>query len=902
MKKNLGKIIGLIVLILIIFGGAISRFYTNWLWFGEVGYKQVFWTRILAGAEISIAAGLVFLIIVLLNLLIAKRLIPSSDYVFRENIRVKIGKHIGTGVNLIAIGVSAGFAVLTAIEASSHWMEWLSFKNATLFGISDPIFNKDIAFYIFRLPFIKYIYGLLMFTSIAALIGTTAYHYINRAADLIKGDPKFAPHVKTQLSILLAIPFFLRAWGYKLNTYDLLYSTLGYVYGPGYTDIHARLIAFYILIGISILAGILVLANIFRQGVKLPIAAVVILFGASLLVGALYPAAMQKFYVKPNEQTAEAEYIGHNITSTRAAFSLSDIQEIPFQASDTLTKEDIAKNRPTINSIRLWDYRAILDTYKQLQELWQYYTISEVDVDRYMINGELRQVLLAARELSIDKMPAGTATWQNTHFQYTHGYGAVVSPVNRATPDGLPDFFTKGIPPASNAGIEIAVPQIYFGEHTNHYVIVDTAIAEFDHPAEEKPVYTTYSGSGGIPISNYLKRIAFAWRFGDINMILKSPITKDSRLMFNRNIERRAKSILPFLLYDGDPYLVISEGRLYWMWDAYTYSDRYPYSTPVPVGGNNVNYIRNSVKIVIDAYNGSVDFYIADQNDPMLKTYTRIYPGAFKPISEMPEGLKSHIRYPELMFNIQTQMLLDYHMKDSQVFYTKGDKWEVPKEKVGTTTQETQVIAYYIVMKLPGETNEEFIIMRPFTPADKANIVAWMAVKCDPEDYGRTILYNFPRKTIIYGPAQIESKIDQDQTISPLLSLWSGKGSSVYRGNLLVIPIEQSLIYIKPLYLESDNSKIPQLTRVIVAYKDRIAMENTLDLALAKIFGGETVTQAQPAAVPQAGQSIQDLINKANAQYERAQRSQREGDWATYGAETKALGNTLKELKTQTEK
>jgi uncharacterized membrane protein (UPF0182 family) len=661
--------------------------------------------------------------------------------------------------------------------------------------------------------------------------------------------------------------------------------------------------AFFILAVVAVAAGILSLVNIYRRGIVLPAAALVILVASSILIGAMYPAIVQQIYVKPNEIARESPYISNNIKSTRRAFNLDVIQEVAFPVTNNLTAADINRNRPTINSIRVWDYRPLDKTYSQLQSLWQYYDIPNIDVDRYTINGTLRQVTVAARELSIEGAQASSLSWVNRHFQYTHGYGAVMSPVNRATPEGLPEFFLQGIPPVSSEGIKLDRPQIYFGERTSDYVVVDSTEKEFDYPSADQPKYTSYAGTGGISIGNYLRRIAFAWRFGDLNLILKSPVTRNSRLMFRRNIEDRVDTIFPFLAYDKDPYLVVSGGRLFWMWDAYSVSGSYPYSKPYAESG--INYIRNAAKVVVDAYNGTVDYYMADTSDPLVQSYSKIFPGVFKPMSAMPEDLRTHIRYPEQLFRIQSGMLLTYHMKNPQVFYNRGDLWEIPNEIVQTSGSQTPIEPYYVVMTLPGETREEFLLMLPFTPVNKDNMVAWMAARSDPADYGKMILYQFPKDKLVYGPAQIESRINQDPVISPQLTLWNQQGSQVNRGNLLVIPIEQSVLYVKPIYLESETSKIPELKRVVAAYGSQLVMEPTLDAAIARIFGGgvnlpqaSAVLPATPrqAATSPAGRA-QGLAERAIAEFRRAQEAQRRGDWAGYGEEIRRLERTLQELK-----
>ena len=903
MKNRLWWTIGLVILAILIFGGALARFYTDWLWFGEVGYRSVFWKAFTSKLELGLAAGILFFVIVYSNLWLARRIAPPIPSRYNENeLRIRIGRVARKGFGFLVFILTVAASVLVALEARSHWLSFQMFTHPTPFPNADPIFNRNIGFYIFRLGFLQYIYGWLFFTVVVAAIATAVVHYTDRAIEVLARIPTFAPHVKAHLSLLLAAALFVKAWGYRLSAYNLLYTQSSFMYGAGYTDVHARLLALKVLSVVAVLAGILALVNIYRRGIALPSAALVILIGTSLVMGAIYPEIVQKINVVPNQVDRETPYMRHNIEFTRDAFNLGRIEEKDFPALTNLTAQDIQNNRATINSIRLWDYRPIQSTYSQLQALWQYYEIPSVDYDRYTINNEIRQVTLAARELS-PQVARRAGTWVNQHFQYTHGYGAVMSPVNRATSEGLPEFFVEDIPPTSSVGIDITRPQIYFGSEAADYVVVNSQTQEFDYPSEPQPAYTRYAGKGGVPVESYLKRLAFAWRFGDINLMLKNPITAKSRLMFRRQIGERIETIFPFVFYDPDPYLVISDGKLYWMWDAYTFSRRYPYSQPYPIAeGFNVNYVRNALKIVIDAYDGSVGYYVADPADPIIQTYGKIFPGVFKPLSDMPAGLRAHIRYPELMFMTQTDVLRTYHMRDPQVFYIRGDLWDIPDEIVGTENQELPIEAYYVVMKLPEEANETFLLMRPFTPHNKPNMVAWMAAKCGPEDYGKIILYEFPKNKLVYGPAQIESRINQDPNISAQLTLWNQAGSRVNRGNQLVIPIEKSIIYVKPLYLQSETSKIPEMKRVVVAYGDQVAMEQTLDAALIKVFGGRaaTTTAVTPAAAMIPGQAptpeVQRLANQAVQEFQRAQELQRQGDWAGYGDELNKLQQTLKQL------
>jgi hypothetical protein len=611
---------------------------------------------------------------------------------------------------------------------------------------------------------------------------------------------------------------------------------------------------------------------------------------------------MQRYLVEPNEVAREVPYIQYNIQFTRQAYGLENVDERDFGQVAPLTVETLNANRASLQNVRLWDYRPLSDTYRQIQAIRLYYGFHDLDIDRYRIDGDYRQVILAAREL--DQSQLQSVTWVNQHLQFTHGYGVVMNPVNEITPEGLPHLWIKDLPPTISVPLKIDRPEIYYGELTDNYVFVNTGIQEFDYPRGEENVYTSYQGAGGVPLDSYLKRLAFALRLGDANVLLSQYIDINSRLLFNRRIQDRVREVAPFLRYDDDPYLMILDGKLYWVQDAYTVSDHYPYSQPV---SGDINYIRNSVKVVIDAYEGSMTFYIADPTDPLVQTYSAIFPGLFTPQAAMPDGLRQHLRYPEGLFTIQATMYQTYHMRDVNVFYNKEDQWSLPHEVRGG--QQQLIEPYYVIIRLPSGTQEEFMLIQPFTPANKDNLIAWMAARCDGENYGKLVVYRFPKQELIFGPLQIEARIDQDSEISPQLSLWSQRGSQVIRGNLLVIPLDQSLLYVEPLYLQAESGQIPELKRVILASGERVVMTETLNEGLVKLFGagasgvaatvGETPATG-PAATgelpPSMGQQVYDLARQADQHYNAAQEALRAGDWATYGAEQKALEEVVKKL------
>jgi uncharacterized membrane protein (UPF0182 family) len=721
-----------------------------------------------------------------------------------------------------------------------------------------------------------------------------------------RGPPRAAGARAHQL-VLGALFLALTGGGVWLDRYELLYSARGIVFGASYTDVHASLPVLGALTVLAVLCAGACLAQLGMGGLRVVAAGLLVL--AVVWVGGLgiYPALLQRFSVTPNELNAERPFIVHNIRMTRQAYGLDRIDEREFPADESLDVRAIDRNAPTIKNIRLWDYRPLLRTFAQLQEIRTYYKFQDVDNDRYLVNGEYRQLMLSPRELSYAHLQS--RIWINEHLTFTHGYGAVVGPVNRVTAEGLPEFLVQDIPPRSAEGFpKITRPEIYYGETSNEYVLVRTRSQELDYPAGDQNVYARYAGEGGVPFSSWLRKLAFALRFGEIKILLSNDLTPESRIMMYRTIGQRVRQIAPFFHYDRDPYMVVTDaGRLVWMLDGYTTSDRYPYSDPVRGLGN---YIRNSVKITVDAYDGRVRFYLADPTDPVIRVYAAGFPGMLRPLSEMPEDLRRHIRYPEDFFAIQARKYATYHMLDPQVFYNKEDLWTLPRRSIEGRDREME--PYYTIMRLPAEAREEFILLTLFNPSRRDNMIAWLAARSDPPNYGRLVVYNFPKQKLVYGPRQIDARIDQDPVISQQLALWNQRGSTVIRGSLLAIPIDQSLIYVQPLYLAaSEQGALPELRRVIVAYGNQIAMEPTLEHSLARIFGGgATVAVAPASAVPPgpgqvpgaarpAPPALSSAAQRALEIYNRGQDALRRGDWAQYGAEQKRLEEALKGLASQ---
>jgi uncharacterized membrane protein (UPF0182 family) len=896
-----------LAVIWLLFGFAprMARFYTDWLWFGEVGYRSVFWTPIKAKLALGAIFGLGFFAIVWGNVIIARRLAPRAVwYQVERELRMQMAEAFERYVARYLYFALFAFVLLIAwavgAGAAGRWETFLQYAHATPAGTTDPVFHRDLGFYLFRLPTLHYVWAWLYGTLFAAVIISAGVHYLDKAIRVLRGVPAFAPHVRAHLSVLVGIILAVKAFGYQLNAWDLLYSRRGLVFGASYVDLHAQLPVYYVLMAIALACALLVLVNLHFRGLWLPIIGIGFLMGASLLANVIYPSFVQKFVVGPSEFEKERPYIARHIAATRQAYDLERIRERDFAPSGRLTTGDLAANPQTMGNIRLWDYRPLRSTYEQLQELRQYYAFNDVDVDRYTIDGRYQQVLLSVRELSVDRLTTQVRTWQNQHLTYTHGYGLCLSPVNRVTAQGLPDLWVKDIPPASTTDLKITQPAIYYGELTDQYVLVHTNAKEFDFPRGDQNMYTTYDGDGGISVGNWFNRLAMSVRFGEMKILLSNFLTRDSKIMFRRKIAERVQTIAPFLTYDNDPYPVVGDdGRIFWMIDAYTTSSRYPYAEPIEAG--SFNYLRNSVKVVVDAYHGTVRFYVADPADPVIRTYQGIFPGLFRPLDEMRADLRRHLRYPNGLFQVQAGMYATYHMRDPQVFYQKEDRWTIAREKPGKGgPADGTMEAYYVVMRLPGEADEEFVLMLPFSPATKQNMVAWLGAKCDPAEYGKLELFKFPKQELVYGPLQIETLIDQDPVISQQLTLWGQRGSEVIRGHLLVIPIGDTILYVEPLYLQaSEGTRIPELRRVIVSLGKEVHMAETLAGALAAAVGiappaVETATNAPVA--PTTPSSARAQAEQALREFQAARAKLRAGDWSGFGEELNRLEQSLRRL------
>jgi len=894
MQRYLRRILVIVAVILfglILLVTAGAEFYTDWLWFEAQGYRSVFLTVLLSQWAIRLILLALVAVFVYVNLRLARRSLERGLFHLQDQIPFPVSSKWISWLFAIASG-AVGFVFSSTVVP--YWQTILRFIHGTPFGEVDPLFSKDIGFFIFQLPFFEIAYNFLMTVLVFTLLVVGVIYFIGHSFRIEGLKLLLEGRAKLHLTMLLIGIFLLKAIGYRMNLYQIVYSPTGVVFGAGYTDVYANGLGLRILTVVAVIAAAGLAVNLFYRGTYLIVGSIVALLIVSFLAGGIAPSLVQNLVVAPNELTKERPFIENNIKLTLQAYGLGDITERPFPVSDQLTLADLEANSSTVKNIRLWDWRPLRQTYSQLQEIRSYYSFADVDVDRYVMNGEYRQVMLSARELPSSKLPS--QSWVNRHLQYTHGYGLVMSPVNQVTPEGLPVLFIRDLPPTGPTDLSITRPEIYYGEQLDDYVVVNTGLKEFDYPSGDENVYTDYAGGGGVRLGSILTQTAFAVRTGALKLLLSTAISSESRIMIYRNIKDRVRRIAPFLRYDQDPYLVVSDGRLFWIIDAYTTADTYPYSQPVRGWGN---YVRNSVKVVVDAYNGDVTYYISDETDPLIKTYRKIFPGLFQPLAEMPEDLVRHIRYPEEFFLIQSGIYSVYHMTDPVVFYNREDVWEIPTESVAG--RETRVDPYYMIMRLPGEERAEYVLMLPFTPVGRDNMIAWLAVRNDGDSYGQLVIYKFPKQKIVMGPAQIEARINQDASISQLLTLWGQRGSSVMRGNLLVIPIADSIIYVEPLYLRSEQSELPELKRVVAAFQDKIAIGVTLDEALQRLFSAEAgPAPPGPARQVEIVGSLDDLVSRAAQLFRESKERLAEGDFAGYGRVLDELEGVLESLQEMT--
>jgi len=885
---------------------AIATFFTNYLWFDSVQLNSVWLKILITKASLVGATSLLAFIFIFTNLRLAVRATPVMDIFESFESQDPLSRfRAWTNERFLRYRLwgSIGLSLFLGAGASQLWEQVLLFLNQKSFGITDPIFDTDISSFVFGLPlyrlFVSWGFQLVVFTSLIIVLLFIA----TGALQLRQGQlPEVSSGAKAHLSVLLAFIAVLKAFAYRLDSLELLYSPRGKVFGASYTDVVAHLPALNLLILISLFGAVLLLVNIKRRGWLLPVTAISLWLAVSIIVGGLVPAAIQRFRVIPDELNKELTYVENHIEYTRLAYGLDAIEEKSFEASPNLTKEDLSKNQQTVDNIRLWDPTVLAETYSQLQEIRAYYALDEVDVDRYKINGVLTQVMVAARELDQTNLPA--VGWVNERLQYTHGFGVVFSPANNVASQGQPDFYVKGVPATTTVSeLEIEQPRIYFGESADsiEYVVVNSLQEEVDYPLStegQSVAYTNYSGDGGVSIGSFFKRLGFALRYSELNLLISNQLSDDSKLIMERNIVSRVKKAAPFLYTDNDPYLALIQGDLFWIIDMYTVSDKYPYAQPADtrrINENsglpmNFNYLRNSVKAVVNAYDGTMNFYVVDSKDPIIQSYQDIFPDLFSSESDMSTDLLDHIRYPEDLFTIQSDMYRDYHMTDPKVFYADEDPWVIPSDSSTTPRVATlrgefteigfkPMLPYYLLMSLPGETDLSYLIFQPFNPENRPNMQSFLVADADPENYGQLIDFRLPKGEFVDGPSQVATRINQDPDISQIFTLLDQQGSSVIKGNLFVVPIDQSVLYYQPIYLQGEQNPLPEFKFVVVVFQDKIIMEETLSDAIASIFGEGAINESVEES---EGESALDILAKATEAFESAQRELQNGNLGRY--------------------
>jgi hypothetical protein len=957
-------VLGAILALVLLFGAGLLEFWTDAIWYRSVGFDGVFWTRIGAAAGLFAGVALLSLAIFLGNLWIARRLAPPPAGVpgtFRDLFeRLSEAGLLGardprdprgprdeaprpivvsaetipdltpTASIVLAIlsivgALLIGAAAATAWPTVLLWLNRVPFDGAAATATTDPVFGQNISWFLFDLPFLRTVQSIFN----AVVVGGLIVAFGRYLAGAPQSGLSFPTSVRVHLAVLAGLYLLSVAFGYQLDKFELVYSGRGIATGVSYTDQNAQFFAYDVLTVLSAFAAAFLVGGAFTRWTWPLGVTVVAWFLASLVVGRLYPEAIQRLSVLPNQYQREEPYIRNNIKMTRLAYNLDGWEELKYQGDKELTRAQIDAESATFANARLWDYRPLGDTLDQLQTVRRYYDFTDVDTDRYLIDGESRQVMLAARELNLAANDAAVG-WVNQRIIYTHGVGIAMVPVNEVTTEGQPVLLVKNLPPVSAEGApKVSEPRIYFGEAPSQYVIVRARQDEFDYPSGEGDaggetgVRTRWTGDTGIKLDTTLSRLLFALRFRDLDMFISDQVTADSELLMHRSLRERLSLIAPFLAYDKDPYVVVNEaGRLVYIQDAFTTSDRFPnaeYVDPASIGITGIqtgpiNYIRNSVKIVMDAYDGSITLFVADPSDPIIRAWQGVFPDLFSPLGELPGDLQPHLRVPEDLFNIQTAMFGRYHVTDAETFFREDDRWTVPSGQ--TSDQSLPSEAYYVIMRMPGEADPEFLLLQPMVPTSRPNMIAWVAARNDPQHYGGVRVYRFPTDTSVFGPAQIEARIDQDPTISAQVTLWDQSGSQVIRGNLIVVPIGDTLIYLQPVYLQSTSASFPEFQRIVVASPTSVVWARTLGEALNLLLeagGGPTPTPtptptpgatagpgptASPGPTPGTDlpTEVPGLVAYANDHFEAAQAALRAGDFAAYGREIELVRQALSRL------
>jgi uncharacterized protein len=917
----------------------VSRFYTDLLWFREIDKTALFWGVLRTKAFIGLLAGLGTAAIVGVNLWMVERLAPRYGLTVVARPQVERARAVlSPYLRPLRIGIAAFLGLVVGLQASGLWQTFLLWRNRVPFGQRDALFNRDVGFYVFELPFQRAVFGWLFTTLVLTTILVAAGHYILGGIRPQAETNRIAAQAQSHLCVLLGLIVALKAWGYWLDKYQLLFSPRGVVAGASYTDVKAQLPALEVLFWVALICAGMFFWGARRGGLMVPLISIVLLAGVSLIMGGIVPAVFQRFRVEPQELLRERPYIQRNIDATRESFALGGVSTQQFPAAGNLTPKDIQDNRQTVENIRLWDPDVLKPAVRNLQAIAQYYTFSDVDVDRYQVDGQKRQVMISVREVDPNLLAPAARSWQNVHLAYTHGYGMVAVQVNTSVSGGQPDFIVSEFQ-TKNAKIPVEEPRVYFGEppaNAPEFVVANTAQPEFDAPSstgEGGAGLSNYNGSGGVQLSDMARRLAFGLRFRDINLLISGNIKSDSRLMFNRDIRDRVELAAPFLQWDGDPYAVVVDGRIKFVRDGYTTSENYPYAQRVDladaarrneVGSRGVqgigNYIRNSVKAVVDAYTGEVTLYAYDETDPILRAWRKAFPNLFAPKqAAVASNLDEHFRYPEDLFSIQTWIYASYHIGNPDVFYSREDFWTLPDDRSGelqrqedtgglTIRASVKARPYYLLTNLPGSKQLEFVLVMPFTPNNKENMVSYLAANSDPTDYGKLTLFNLDRSRTIFGPTQVNARILANPTIASELTLLSQRGSRVLLGNLLIVPVKESLLYVQPIFVQgSAANSIPLLQRVAVYYNNSVGYASTLAAAVSQVVSGEappTPGGGEETPPPPAGgtgdtANVQDLLRQANEAYRSAQQALEAGNLGLYQQRINRMAELLQQALAQ---
>jgi uncharacterized membrane protein (UPF0182 family) len=903
-------ILGVVALVVVF--GSVSGFYIDILWFREVGFSSVFWTRFWTRLALALTFGTIFFALLYANLLIVRGIRPryrvfSADEEAVDRYRAAFEPYARWALPALSLA----FAAIAAAGVAGEWERfqlWRASGEVT-FDIQDPLFNRDVGFYVLSLPFQKFVQSWLFTSLIVITVVTTAAHYLWGGIRVRAVGERVIPQVKAHLSVLLGLIMLVQAWGYRLGQYDLLVSPRGTVTGASYTDVNAQLPALRVLVVIALISAALFVVNIRFRGWALPAISLGLLILTSIVAGALVPAFVQRFQVAPQELQRERPFIERNIEFTRRAYGIGDVAVQSYSPATAVSEDEISQASAVIQNIRQWNPDVLRTDYELLQRIRRYYEFSDVDVDRYMIDGQRRLVMISPREIRQTGIPAGGATWQNTHLFYTHGFGAVATRADQVTAAGAPAFVLSNIPVTGDMADQLTQPRVYFQETTSvPFVVVHTDTPEFDRPVSGEvgspDIRTRYEGTGGIEIGGLFRRLAFAWRYRDVNLLISGLINEDSRMLINTDLTTRVQKVAPFLRYDHDPYAAIVDGRIVWIWDAYTVSDTYPYSQRVTVDSQEagtldgeLNYIRNSVKVVMDAHSGGLTFYVVDETDPIIQAWQQVFPDLFTPGAAASDSLREHFRYPEGLFQVQAHQYANYHVTDPAQFYQKEDFWEVPRiseDPLNPGSAFVDLEPYYVLLSLPGETEEQFLLFTPFTPAERPNMVAWMAANSDPDRYGELQTFEFQAQNI-NGPGQVSALINQEAELAQEISLLSERGSQVIYGDILAVPIGQSFLYVQPLYVQASGGGIPELKRLVVVNGEQVAVGNNLATALAVAFGEAAPTEPTvPVEPPEPGGDVAELLAEAERHFEAAQAALERGDLGTYQEEIEAARDLIR--------